>query len=339
MDFSHSQQPLMGKNTLTFDITPVSHELYKPSTSKLYKAFLDDPTLSDVTIRLSDRSLYAHHIVLCHGSEYFAKMLTGRFQESSSKEIELHGDDPDAIFALLRFLYGLPYDAEANSKWLTSLTPHAQVYVVADKYQLEPLKEAIAENMRKVITARAYTHKMGFLRYCDSFKNYDDFFGALQIILEITTTRDTYARKVLVDFIIQNIDFFRKQGELLSLFKHHPDLAVELISHKDLETEAEGFWMCFSDDCDTNVPSCGDCRVPFQSYYLRRHRYDDRWECLGCKFVSQPICVDCNATMRWVADPDCDVKEEDGGIGEERDMDLDDREDAAAKASRGHAGR
>ena len=82
MDFPHSQQLSMGNSTLPSGFSHVSLEPYKPSTSKLYKAFLNDPMLSDVTIRLGDRSLYAHRIVLCRGSEYFARMLTGRFQVS-----------------------------------------------------------------------------------------------------------------------------------------------------------------------------------------------------------------------------------------------------------------
>ena len=235
------------------------------------------------------------------------------------------------MFALLRFLYDLPYDAEANSKWVSSLLPHAQVYVVADKYQIGALKEAVADNMRKVITAKSYTDKSGYLRYCDSFKNSDDFFGALHIILEVTTASDVLARKVLTDFIIQNVDFFRKQNELLSLFKDYPELAVQLISHPDLETEAEGFWMCFSDDCSTNVPSCSKCNVPFQLYYLRRYRYEDEWECQGCKFIGRPSCLDCKAEITWVPEPECDVAEPESGDGEEDGMDLDDGSDAAAK--------
>jgi hypothetical protein len=58
------------------------------------------------------------------------------------------------------------------------LQPHAEVYVVADKYQIDALKVAVANNMHKVITAKYYTDKMGFLRYCESFKNSDDFYIA-----------------------------------------------------------------------------------------------------------------------------------------------------------------
>lgn len=243
------------------------------------------------------------------------------------------------MLALLRFLYDLPYDAEANGKWADSLQPHASVYVVADKYQLESLKAAIAENVRKIITTKAYTQKTGYLRWCESFKNSDDFFGALHIILDITTTQDTHARKVLVDFLVQNADFFRKQPELLSLIRDYPELAVELFSHPDLETEAEGSWMCTDDGCATNVPSCGKCKLIFDQHFLRRYRHDDLWQCPVCKFVDEAKCLECRTTISWVPEPTCDLTELESGDEEENAMDVDGGSDAAAKTSRGRAGR
>jgi hypothetical protein len=217
------------------------------------------------------------------------------------------------------------------------LHPHAEVYVVADKYQLDSLKEAVAGKMRNIISAKGYTHKMGYLRHCDSFKNSDDFFGALRIILDVTTTQDTCARKVLMDFIIQNVDFFRKQDEMLSLLRDYPELAIDLISHPDLESEAEGFWMCYSgddDDCGTNIPSCGRCKFLFESYFLRRYRYDEKWECPVCRYVDHPHCVDCRAQIAWVPESACTLQEQETGNGEDNAMDLDDGLDEAAKANR-----
>jgi hypothetical protein len=232
-------------------------------------------------------------------------------------------------------LYGLPYDAEANSKWLASLYPHAQVYVAADKYQIEPLKEAIADNMREVISDKNYTHKVGYLQHCNSFKNAGDFYSALKTILEVTTAQDTQARGVLLDFLIQNINFFRKENEFLFLVKDFPDLAVELICHEDLESEAEGLWMCIEQDCGINIPSCSKCKFLFEAHFLRRYRYDDLWECPKCRVVDKPACVDCRAEIVWVSDSDCAKAEQESGEGNA--MDVDDDSDAAAKASREHA--
>jgi hypothetical protein len=42
---------------------------------ELFKSYFDDPTLSDITIKLSDRSVHLHQIVLCRRSEYFSTFL------------------------------------------------------------------------------------------------------------------------------------------------------------------------------------------------------------------------------------------------------------------------
>jgi hypothetical protein len=48
--------------------------------NNIYKAYFDDPTLSDLTIRLSDRTVHVHRIVLCRRSLYFEKLILGRFK-------------------------------------------------------------------------------------------------------------------------------------------------------------------------------------------------------------------------------------------------------------------
>jgi hypothetical protein len=50
------------------------------ASPELWKDYFDNPTLSKLTIRLSDRLVHVHRIVLCRGSEYFEKLLTGSFK-------------------------------------------------------------------------------------------------------------------------------------------------------------------------------------------------------------------------------------------------------------------
>lgn len=77
MDSSRSNQ---SGNLPSSDFELTLPKMYNAPPTKLYKDFLNNPTLSDITIRLGDKSWYAHRIVLCRGSEYFDNMLTGRFQ-------------------------------------------------------------------------------------------------------------------------------------------------------------------------------------------------------------------------------------------------------------------
>jgi hypothetical protein len=46
----------------------------------LVNSYFDDPTFSDLTIKLGDRVVHVHRVVLCRGSEYFTSLLAGKFQ-------------------------------------------------------------------------------------------------------------------------------------------------------------------------------------------------------------------------------------------------------------------
>jgi len=46
------------------------------------KSYFNDPTFSDLTIKLSDRVVHVHRVVLCRGSSYFTSLLAGRFEVS-----------------------------------------------------------------------------------------------------------------------------------------------------------------------------------------------------------------------------------------------------------------
>jgi hypothetical protein len=50
------------------------------SERQLYKTYFDDPTLSDLTIKLGDRTVQVHRIVLCRVSEHFVLLLKDNLQ-------------------------------------------------------------------------------------------------------------------------------------------------------------------------------------------------------------------------------------------------------------------
>lgn len=60
-----------------------------PSPGDLYKDYFNDSTLSDLTIRLSDRTVYVHRIVLCRRSKYFNKLILNGFKVSKPRAVLL----------------------------------------------------------------------------------------------------------------------------------------------------------------------------------------------------------------------------------------------------------
>jgi hypothetical protein len=90
MDSStYNQEPLC--NTHTFERFAHRDREYLPRPSMappkptvadrrdLVNSHFDDPTFSDLRIKLSDRVVHVHRVVLCRGSEYFTYLLAGRF--------------------------------------------------------------------------------------------------------------------------------------------------------------------------------------------------------------------------------------------------------------------
>jgi hypothetical protein len=45
----------------------------------IFETYFDDPKFSDLTLKLSDRTVHVHRVVLCRGSQYFKSLLAGSF--------------------------------------------------------------------------------------------------------------------------------------------------------------------------------------------------------------------------------------------------------------------
>lgn len=80
-------------------------------------------------------------MILCRSSKYF-KALCGRssqFKESKQTEIELYEDDPRAIIAVIRYLYGFDYLTTEEDAQDFEITFHLSVFIAAKKYMLPAL--------------------------------------------------------------------------------------------------------------------------------------------------------------------------------------------------------
>ncbi|EME79247.1 uncharacterized protein MYCFIDRAFT_204749 [Pseudocercospora fijiensis CIRAD86] len=99
-------------------------------TATLY----NQPDYSDVTIRFSGREVFCHKIILCTTSEYFKKLCGpgSHFAESQQKTIELKGDHPDAVEAILKYLYTKQDNNDQDHEWTLQL----EIAKTAEKYLL-----------------------------------------------------------------------------------------------------------------------------------------------------------------------------------------------------------
>lgn len=119
---------------------------------------------SDITLVFSGRRVQAHKIILVCQSDYFRAMFEGQFSEAAAKEVELCEDDPEALEAMLRGMYGFKIthtfghvDVEweafirRGSKLHDQCTAHVlkqliEIYLTARKYLVTELSESIGQD-------------------------------------------------------------------------------------------------------------------------------------------------------------------------------------------------
>ena len=153
---------------------------------------------------------------------YNFKPRTSR-QKSIEKEIELHEDDSEAMMALFRFLYGLPYGPDIAEHYDgKAMLQHANVYVVAEKYNVDNLKILVYDNTKRL------------LKY-DGEKT--DLYDSIETIINGTLESDTLARKLLIDHCVEYLRDLWKQEDFMALLGRVPDLGIAITGHEGLVLE------------------------------------------------------------------------------------------------------
>ena len=88
---------------------------------------------SDYTITCRDQTFKLQKIILHVHSEYFVRMLTGKFKEAQSNSSSYTVDhDPEEFKAMIDFFYGFGYDVPRGR---SPLLFHVQIYELANFYE------------------------------------------------------------------------------------------------------------------------------------------------------------------------------------------------------------
>ncbi|RMY90843.1 hypothetical protein D0861_03435 [Hortaea werneckii] len=97
----------------------------------------------DFTLICGSDKYPVRRLLLALHSVYFQRLFHNDFKEAISGECELHDDHPAAIALMVKYFYSFDYatDASTDNHFANPLEMHAQVYVVADKYGVEDLKQ------------------------------------------------------------------------------------------------------------------------------------------------------------------------------------------------------
>ncbi|KAM0718324.1 hypothetical protein Q7P37_006656 [Cladosporium fusiforme] len=320
---SHPKHPTLSCTHHTHDLTTRNLNMHASSDSsnmwmiklQLHQgvalseenSYFNDPTFSDLDIVLSDRRVHVHRLILCCASEYFRKLLMGPFLESAAKEIQFHEDDPDAMFAMLRFIYGLPYlngeeyenfDGSTASRQQGNeyvcetrqdiIVQHTQVYVIADKYQLPKLQDTVQQNISKILAALPFHRAEPSIAL------------ALRICFTQIAHDEDGVRSAMLNYCAMRVSSLKEEKLFRELLSEFPELAVAILQHDAFDT---GVWCCDGDSDCTGTPSCGRCGHIFTADYAMDMRHFSKWLCpegiCEDEEETEPLCSDCDKPIRW----------------------------------------
>ncbi|KAF4461277.1 Speckle-type POZ [Fusarium albosuccineum] len=147
-----------------------AREAFSEALNSLYSA----GAYSDLTIKCGNKRHRVHKALVCTRSPFFAKACSGPFKESQTNVIDLVDDDPEAVDAMIFYLYHGHYpkvdpdaprpQAYANKGWCLDwfgedtiglqeqyLPLHAKVYALAEKYQIPDLKKLATRNFNSTV--------------------------------------------------------------------------------------------------------------------------------------------------------------------------------------------
>jgi len=126
------------------------------------KKLLNSSTCSDVTFVINDIPVYAHRCIIAARCEPLKRMLTGPMRESGESEIVLHDVEYESFLGFLEFIY--TDSVEALEEDSIDLRYTLDLFAVADKYLLEPLKNLCNSAIQRSITPEnvAYLYAMAY---------------------------------------------------------------------------------------------------------------------------------------------------------------------------------
>ncbi|GAB7324543.1 hypothetical protein MBLNU13_g08447t1 [Cladosporium sp. NU13] len=194
--------------------------------------YFNNPQFSDLTIRLTDdRPVHVHYVILCRSSEYFRMLLAGSFSESGTEDIELVDDDPDAMVEVLRGIYGIAYPSAGAPKGV-SWAFHATVYVTAEKYQFEELKQQAIEAMACLVLPEPNTENPWDIVESNPIGDYTIFYTAIRTVFYGTSGTGHPVRLLLARYCLWSASVLMSMEDFKNLLRELPDLAVLLLERQ-----------------------------------------------------------------------------------------------------------
>lgn len=195
------------------------------------------------------------------------------------------------MVAMFRAMYGLPYlirDLKIDRLANEDLVEHAQVYVVAEKYQVPALKDAVKKNLKYILAVNGgKTHLIEALRI---------------MFTEIGDEKDK-VRDMLVSHCARKFSTLSKDESFKALLVELPEIATAIITHWNYDI---GTWVCDGKASCQGVPKCPECGFNFLESDAWENRNEELWYCYchgECDCYESthfaPVCSGCGNAISW----------------------------------------
>ncbi|KAJ5737406.1 uncharacterized protein N7483_002531, partial [Penicillium malachiteum] len=197
---------------------------------------LETGKYSDLTLSCQGEEFTVHSMVLCNQSGFFEKALSGQFQESQSRVINLPEDDPDIVKKMLDFCYRGDYldnleDGTAENAASTSCAPceessltgvslapetiNIHVYLIADKYLIDRLTVVSQQKLQANLS-----------------DNWNDlhFIGLLEIVYGNQFPPHSQLKELLPEYAIEHLPTLEKYPKFVEFRNCSSEFAALLLN-------------------------------------------------------------------------------------------------------------
>lgn len=170
------------------------------------------------------------------------ELATEIIQESIERKIEIKDFDPIIVAAMLCFVYTFDYDEPSDDK---SMLFHAEVYKVANMYDIPALKEC---------------SKKKFASAMNADWNTDDFPYAISEVYKNTPLEDGGLRDLTVAITREHIKTLIGRDDFSRLLRKTADFSADLIPFLCGGTSGDGIQMAHGHPQGRDV--CPNCLQP-----------------------------------------------------------------------------
>lgn len=145
------------------------------------RGMFEGELFTDFVLNVSGEKINAHKVILAGSSRYFEAMFASGMVESQRSYLEIEDSEPETIRAMLDFIYSgelrqpckrVFEGKDTELKKTNSSVFYSRLFLAADKYQIDGLKQECAKVLCSLITSGsaggilsiALDHKLNYLR-------------------------------------------------------------------------------------------------------------------------------------------------------------------------------